>query len=131
MGCYGIGVSRIAGACVEQNNDEFGIKWPISIAPYAVAVVPVNMKDQKQSEVAEKLYSSLTSSKIEALLDDRDASVGVKLKDIDLIGFPIKVIIGPKGLVDGKVELKLRSTGKTEMVSIDSAAGRIIELCRN
>lgn len=130
MGCYGIGVSRIAGAVIEQNHDEFGIKWPLSIAPYKVAVVPVNMKEKEQADVAEKLYADLSELGIETILDDRDASIGVKLKDIDLIGFPIKVIIGPKSLAEKKIEIKTRADGKTQLVDIDKAAGKLEELCR-
>ncbi len=130
MGCYGIGVSRIAGAVIEQNNDGFGIKWPLSIAPYKVAVVPVNVKEKEQSMVAEKLYEDLTAKGIEAILDDRDASIGVKLKDIDLIGFPIKAIIGPKSLAEKKIEIKTRADGKTQLVDIDKAAAKLEELCR-
>jgi len=130
MGCYGIGVSRIAGAVIEQSHDGMGIIWPISIAPYQVAIVPVNMKEKQQSDVANELYKTLTDSGIEAILDDRDASIGVKLKDIDLIGFPIKVIIGPKSLAENKIEVKMRSNGKTELVPIDKACEKISELCR-
>ncbi len=130
MGCYGIGVSRIAGAVIEQNFDEFGIKWPVSIAPYEVALVPVNVKEPKQSEIADQLYKELSGSEVDVLLDDRDASIGVKLKDMDLIGIPIKVIIGPKGLADGNVEIKLRSDGKTTLVPIGDAAKKAQELCR-
>jgi len=130
MGCYGIGVSRIAGAVIEQNHDEFGIKWPLSIAPYKVAVVPVNIKEKEQSKVAEGLYDELAKKGVEVILDDRDASIGVKLKDIDLIGFPIKVIIGPKSLAEKKIEIKTRVDGKMQLVPIDKAAEKIIEICR-
>jgi prolyl-tRNA synthetase len=130
MGCYGIGVSRIAGAVIEQSHDEMGIIWPLSVAPYQVAIVPVNMKEKQQSDVANELYKTLTDAGIEAILDDRDASIGVKLKDIDLIGFPIKVIIGPKSLAEGKVEIKLRADGKITLESIDKAAESIKKLCR-
>jgi prolyl-tRNA synthetase len=130
MGCYGIGVSRIAGAVIEQNNDQFGIKWPISISPYQVAVVPVNMKEKAQKDAAEKIYSELSKAGVEVILDDREASIGVKLKDIDLMGFPIKVIIGPKSLAENKIEIKLRSDGKTELVAVDKAEERIRSLCR-
>ena len=130
MGCYGIGVSRIAGAVIEQNHDEFGIKWPLSIAPYKVAVVPVNIKEKEQSRVAEKIYDDLANAGIEVILDDRDASIGVKLKDMDLIGFPIKVIIGPKSLAEKKIEIKMRADGKTQSVDIDQAVDKIKELCR-
>jgi prolyl-tRNA synthetase len=130
MGCYGIGVSRIAGAVIEQSHDEFGIKWPLSLAPYKVAVVPVNIKEKEQSTVAESLYDDLTQKGVEVILDDRDASIGVKLKDMDLIGFPIKVIIGPKSLAEKKIEIKTRVDGKTQLVPIDKAAEKIIEICR-
>jgi len=130
MGCYGIGVSRIAGAVIEQNNDEFGIKWPLSLAPYKVAVVPVNMKEAAQSKTAEALYEGLSEKGVEVILDDRDSSIGVKLKDIDLIGFPIKVIIGPKSLAEGKVEIKTRSDSKTQLIDIDKAIDKLVELCR-
>jgi len=130
MGCYGIGVSRIAGAVIEQNHDEFGIKWPLSIAPYKVAVVPVNIKEKEQSRVAEKIYDDLATAGIEVIFDDRDASVGVKLKDMDLIGFPIKVIIGPRSLAEKKIEIKMRSDGKIQSVDIDKAVDKLKELCR-
>jgi prolyl-tRNA synthetase len=130
MGCYGIGVSRIAGAVIEQNHDNFGIKWPLSIAPYKVAVVPVNIKEKEQVRVAEKIYDDLANAGIEVILDDRDASIGVKLNDIDLIGFPIKVIIGPKSLAEKKIEIKMRSDGKTQSVDIDKALDKLKELCR-
>ncbi len=129
MGCYGIGVSRIAGACIEQNHDDFGIKWPISIAPYQAAIIPVNMKEKNQAETAEELYKVLTDSGIEVILDDRDASIGVKLKDIDLIGFPIKIIIGPKSLAEGKIEIKSRADGKTTLVAVADVVKKIKELC--
>jgi len=130
MGCYGIGVSRIAGAAIEQNHDDFGIKWPLSIAPYKVAVVPVNIKEKEQSKVAEKIYEDLVNAGIEVILDDREASIGVKLKDIDLIGLPIKVIIGPKSLAEKKIEIKMRSDGKVQAVDIDKAVDKLKELCR-
>ena len=128
MGCYGIGVSRIAGAAIEQNHDEWGIKWPISMAPYHVAVVPVNSNDKEQTGIAEKMYDKLLQLGIEAVYDDRDATIGVKLKDMDLIGLPIKIIIGPKGLKDNKVEVKLRSTGESTMLSFDEAVKKVGQL---
>jgi prolyl-tRNA synthetase len=129
MGCYGIGVSRIAGAVIEQCHDEFGIKWPLNVAPYKVAIVPVNIKESSMADVAQNLYKELTDSGVEVLFDDRDASIGVKLKDIDLIGLPIKVIIGPKSLAEKKVEIKLRADGKIELVPIEKAAEKIRSLC--
>jgi len=116
MGCYGVGVGRTAAAAIEQKNDKDGIIWPISIAPYQVAVIPVNFDEKDQREVAEKIYKELSVEGVEVVLDDRPGRVGMKLKDMDLIGFPIKIIIGPKGLKEGKVELKLRSTGEMKLV---------------
>lgn len=128
MGCYGIGITRIAGACIEQNNDQFGIIWPLSIAPYKVAVVPVNMKESAQAEAADKIYNELIESGIDALFDDREFSVGVKLKDMDLIGLPIKVVIGPKSLAEGHVEIKLRRDGTTYVVAVAEAVQKVKEL---
>ena len=130
MGCYGIGVSRIAGAVIEQNNDNFGIKWPLSLAPYKVAVVPVNMKEAEQSKTAEMIYEGLSKKGVDVILDDRESSIGVKLKDMDLIGFPIKVVIGPKSLAEGKVEIKTRADGNTQSIEINKAVDKLVELCR-
>ncbi len=116
MGCYGIGVGRTAAAAIEQSNDKDGIIWPISIAPYHVVVVPVNVSEKDQKNIATEVYENLFEEGIEVLLDDRDERIGVRLKDVDLIGIPIKVIIGPKGLAQGKVEIKLRATGETKLV---------------
>jgi prolyl-tRNA synthetase len=119
MGCYGIGIGRTAQAAVEQNHDQDGIIWPVPLAPFLAAIVPVNAEEKAQRETAEKLYQEASLAGLEVLLDDRIDRLGVKLKDIDLIGLPFKVIIGPKGLADGKVEIKDRRTGQTEMVKID------------
>ncbi|MFH1542356.1 MAG: proline--tRNA ligase [bacterium] len=120
MGCYGIGVSRTAQASVEQNNDKDGIIWPLGLAPFKVAIIPVNAEEHDQLSVAEELYKSLDGvfccRSDDVLLDDRAERVGVKLNDIDLIGIPIKIIVGPKGLKEGKVEVKMRDSGQTELV---------------
>ncbi|MCX5750032.1 MAG: proline--tRNA ligase [Candidatus Saganbacteria bacterium] len=121
MGCYGIGVGRTAAAAIEQNHDDNGIIWPVQIAPFHVAVIPVNTSDPKQIEAAEKIYGVLIAMGIEALLDDRDERAGVKFKDMDLIGIPVKVIIG-KALSDGNVEIVLRAGGKKEIVALETAA---------
>ena len=94
MGCYGIGISRLAQAAVEQHHDEAGICWPINIAPFEVIVVIANIKDPTQKTLGEKIYHSLQSRDIEVLLDDRPERAGVKFKDADLIGIPWRVIIG-------------------------------------
>jgi prolyl-tRNA synthetase len=125
MGCYGIGVTRIAGAAIEQNNDEFGIIWPASIAPFAAAIVPINIEDPEQGRVAEKLYQELSKARVEILLDDRAERIGVKLKDIDLMGIPLKIIIGPKGLKEGMVELKPRRGAEMQLVKIDNVVDRV------
>ena len=108
MGCYGIGVSRTMAAAIEQNSDTNGIKWPMSIAPFQVHLVPVN---PEQLPVAEEIYEKLSHQGLEVLLDDRDERPGVKFKDADLIGIPLRLTIGPKGLAQGEVEVKYRSTG--------------------
>lgn len=107
MGCYGIGIERTAAAIIEQHHDENGIIWPLSIAPYHVVVVPVNIKKAEQMEAAEKIYNELQSMGVEVLLDDRDERVGVKFKDSELVGIPMRITVG-KDITDGKVEFKLR-----------------------
>lgn len=116
MGCYGIGVTRIAAAAIEQNYDENGIIWPLSIAPYEVVIVPVNVKYKEGTDFAFDLYEKLKNEKIDVIIDDRDTSPGVKFKDADLIGFPIRVVIGEKNFKEGKVELKLRSEKNVNMI---------------
>lgn len=112
MGCYGIGVSRVLAAVIEQSHDANGIIWPVSIAPYQVHVIAVNTKDETQLQVAEGLYEELRKAGYEVLLDDREERAGVKFKDADLIGIPVRVIVGSKAK-NGVVELKLRRTGET------------------
>jgi len=119
MGCYGWGISRTMGAVVEQLHDENGILWPVSIAPYKIAVVPVSMSDAAMVQTAEKIYNALLEKNIDALLDDRTESPGFKFKDIDLIGIPLKIIAG-KGVKEGKVEVKLRTEKQGFMISIDN-----------
>ncbi len=111
MGCYGIGVSRTLAAAIEQNHDENGIIWPMSIAPYLVDVIPANIKDKGQLELAEIIYKELIDNNIDTVIDDRNERPGFKFKDADLIGFPIKVIVG-RGAKDGVVEVKLRRSGE-------------------
>lgn len=118
MGCYGIGVSRTMAAIIEQHHDEDGIRWPVSVAPYSVIVVPISYKDEEQRSVAEHIYKTLTSAGIDAILDDRDERPGVKFKDADLIGYPLRITVGPKHLVDGNVELRLRSSKEQFVVPI-------------
>ncbi|OGW37551.1 MAG: proline--tRNA ligase [Nitrospirae bacterium RBG_13_39_12] len=121
MGSYGIGPARIAAAAIEQNNDKDGIIWPESIAPFDVEILPLNMKDAKTIEVAEKIYNDLKERGIEVLMDDRDERAGVKFKDADLIGIPTQIIIGEKNLKEDLVEIKDRKTKKTEKVRVMEA----------
>ena len=130
MGCYGIGISRTAAAAVEAHYDEHGIKWPISIAPYHAVIVPVNIQDTLQMEVAEKLYKELKANGVEVVLDDRDERAGVKFKDADLIGFPYRITVG-KTINDGFVEYKVRETGDVEKLKPEDAAKHIIQVVKN
>ena len=130
MGCYGIGISRTAAAAVEAHNDEHGIKWPISIAPYHVVIVPVNIQDKLQMETAEKMYEELKKAGVEVVLDDRDERAGVKFKDADLIGFPYRVTVG-KTINEGLVEYKTRETGEVEKVKPETAVEHLIEIVKN
>lgn len=125
MGCYGIGVNRCIAAVIEQNHDDNGIIWPMCIAPYKTEIVVVNAGDTTQMGMAEELYTKLTESGIATLLDDRDERPGVKFKDADLIGIPVRITVGKKA-ADGIVEFKVRGTeGFTEMRFADAAAEAI------
>jgi prolyl-tRNA synthetase len=119
MGCYGIGVSRTMAAAVEQYNDKDGIIWPVAIAPYHVIVVPVNNKDQASVDKAEEIYSHLQKAGVEVIIDDRNERAGVKFKDADLIGYPVRVVVGPKTLSSGSLEIKLRKTGEVRMLDLN------------
>lgn len=126
MGCYGIGVTRIVAAAIEQNYDENGIIWPISIAPYEVCVLPVNIKFKDGMEYAEKIYKQFIDKGVDVILDNRDCSPGVKFKDSDLIGFPVKIIIGEKNFKENKVEIKTRKDGKIKLVDSDKVLDETI-----
>lgn len=121
MGCYGIGVSRVVAAAIEQNHDEQGIIWPAAMAPFQVAIVPLNMhKSEAVAECAETLYSALTGAGIEVLLDDRNERPGVKFADMELIGIPHRVVIGDRALAEGKVEYKGRRDSDSQLVARDA-----------
>lgn len=124
MGCYGIGVSRTMAAAIEQHFDENGIKWPLAIAPFHAHLVPVSAD---QLSVAEDLYNQLNEAGIETLLDDRAERPGVKFKDADLIGIPVRITIGPKGLAQGEVEVKYRQTGVEERWPLAEVVARVKE----
>lgn len=112
MGCYGIGVGRTMAAAIEQNNDEQGIIWPRAIAPFEVVVVAVNAKKEDQLAYAEEIYAECRKAGMDTLLDDRKERAGVKFKDCDLIGYPLRVVIGPKAVEEGQIEVKVRKTGE-------------------
>lgn len=116
MGCYGIGVTRTMASIIEQHHDDNGIIWPLSVAPYHVSVIPVNVKDEDQVNAANELYEKLTSMGVEVLLDDRNERAGVKFKDSELMGIPMRVTVGKK-ISDGEVEFKLRN-GEMEVIKI-------------
>ncbi len=128
MGCYGIGITRVAAAAIEQNNDSNGIIWPLPIAPFEVVIVPINMKksDALRTEV-EKLYDSLKQAGIDTLLDDRDSRAGVMFADMELIGIPMRIVMSEKGLAKGMVEFK----GRTDDESTDVAVSEIVEFVTN
>lgn len=130
MGCYGIGVGRTAAAVIEKNHDQNGIIWPMSIAPYQVIIVPINSRDQAQTQAGQKLYHELLQAGIEVVLDDRPERPGVKFKDADLIGFPIRVNIGPKSLQLGQLEIVLRSSGEKFFVDADQALSTIEKMVK-
>lgn len=112
MGCYGVGVSRTMAAAIEQNFDDNGIIWPVALAPYTVAVVPVNVKDEAQMEIAEKIYEELRAAAVEVIIDDRKERAGVKFKDADLIGYPLRITVGPKTVNEDAIEVKVRRSGE-------------------
>jgi prolyl-tRNA synthetase len=128
MGCYGIGVGRTAAAAIEQNHDQDGIIWPMPIAPFQVIVVPVNCKVKALMDAAEGIYRHLSGNGVEVLLDDRDTSPGVRFKDADLIGIPLRVTIGEKNLKKGVVEIRRREDGQTTPVEKDKAAQKLSAL---
>ena len=125
MGCYGIGITRLMAAAIEQNHDANGIIWPLALAPFEVLLLPINYKDQAVQKVCDKIYAELQERGVETLLDDRDERPGVKFKDGDLIGIPLRVTIGAKGLEKGCVELRWRRDGKSEDIPVAQAAQKI------
>lgn len=130
MGCYGIGVGRTVAAVIEQHHDEHGILWPMSIAPYHVIVVPVSTKDDQQLQTARQVYEALQAANVEVVLDDRDERPGVKFKDADLIGFPIRITIGPKSLSKGNVEITLRRSGERMEVPVNEVTNHVVDIIK-
>jgi prolyl-tRNA synthetase len=130
MGCYGIGVSRTLAAIIEQYNDESGIVWPESVAPFQIHVIPVNVKNDAQKDLSDKLYAEFLQKGYDVLLDDRPERVGVKFADSDLIGLPVRVTVGKKA-EDGIVEVKVRKTGESFEVSVTELYDKIKQLLGN
>jgi prolyl-tRNA synthetase len=126
MGSYGVGVSRLVGAIIEASHDEAGIIWPDAVAPWRVGLVTMRADDAPSVAAADSIYGTLRAAGIETLYDDRDERGGVKLGSMDLIGLPWQVIVGPRGIAAGTVELKRRSTGERQELSIESALARLI-----
>jgi prolyl-tRNA synthetase len=125
MGCYGIGIGRTVAACIEQNNDANGIIFPIPIAPFHCIVSALNVKDDAVRTAAEDIYFRLIEEGIEVLLDDRDERPGFKFKDADLIGIPLRIVVGGKNLAEGKVELKYRRSGEVDLLAPDEAVAKV------
>ena len=131
MGCYGIGVSRIVAAAIEQGNDEKGIIWPVPMAPFQVAIAPIGYrKNAEIKKVADQLHDELQDSGVDVLLDDRDERPGVMFADLELIGVPHRVTIGERGLKDGRIEYQGRTDKAASPIELQKAAGHLISLCR-
>ncbi len=128
MGCYGIGITRTLQAIIEQGNDKDGVIWPLSVAPYQVCITPLAVTPESQAmQLAEKFYAELTARGVDVILDDRDERPGVKFKDADLVGFPIRIALGEKSLAKGEVEIKPRNAA-LQAVKIEDAVGAVVKL---
>ena len=130
MGCYGIGINRIMASAIETRFDKDGIVWPVSIAPFEVIVTPVNQDDAQVSGAAEQIYKELSAAGIDVLLDDRDARGGVKFKDADLLGIPVRVTIGKKSIAEGNVEIKLRSESESRKIAVTAVVAETISMIK-
>ncbi|WP_035800321.1 proline--tRNA ligase [Kitasatospora mediocidica] len=128
MGSYGIGIERSIAAVVESHNDEKGILWPVSVAPFEVVIVPIGKNDEETAKVVDGLYEQLRAARVDVILDDRDERPGVKFADIELIGIPYRITVGPRGLKEGVVELVTRATGETVQVPVADAAAAVTSL---
>jgi prolyl-tRNA synthetase len=125
MGCYGIGVGRTMASVIEQNHDEYGPVWPLSIAPYHVHICALNIKQDDVRGAAEKLYADLKAAGVEVLFDDRGEKAGFMFNDADLIGIPLRLILSPKTLAEGKVEFKRRDSRDKELIDVEQAVAHI------
>ena len=131
MGCYGIGVSRTLAAAIEQYHDENGIIWPRSIAPFEAVIVPINAKDEALMSTSQTIYTALQEAGVDVLLDDRKDRAGVKFKDADLIGYPLRITVSKNTLENNEVEIQIRKTGEALPCAIDSVATKVVELLQN
>ncbi len=131
MGCYGIGVSRTLAAAIEQYHDENGIIWPRSIAPFEAVIVPINAKDEALMSTSQTIYTALQNAGVDVLLDDRKDRAGVKFKDADLIGYPLRIIVSKNTLENNEVEIQIRKSGEALPCAIDSVADKVTELLQN
>ena len=127
MGCYGIGVGRSAAAAIEQNHDENGIVWPLPIAPFQVTILSLDPGKADVNSVAEGIYEDLVQSGVEVLLDDREDRPGVKFNDADLLGIPLRITIGGRGVKEGVAELKERASGKESKVPLKKVVDAVRE----
>ena len=125
MGCYGIGVGRTVAAAIEQNHDEKGIVFPIPISPFEVTILPLQIHETAVTDTAEKIYADLLDRDIDALIDDRDERAGVKFNDADLLGIPVRVTVGLRGVRNDQIELKLRAESESIVVPIEDATASI------
>jgi prolyl-tRNA synthetase len=130
MGCYGIGVGRTVAAAIEQNHDDDGIIFPVQIAPFEVIILPLQMHESTVTDTAERIYGSLRDNGIDVLLDDRNERAGVKFMDADLLGIPLRVTVGSRGVINGEVEVKMRTEKTPRPVSIQDASDFIMKQVR-
>jgi prolyl-tRNA synthetase len=129
MGSYGIGVSRLPGALIEANHDDAGIIWPESVAPFRVGLINLRTGDARCRSAADDLYAKLLTARVEVLYDDRDESPGAKFATMDLIGLPDQLVIGPRGLATGTIEMKHRRSGERRDVSVEAALDQLTSDC--
>jgi prolyl-tRNA synthetase len=127
MGSYGVGVSRLLGAIIEASHDENGVIWPEAVAPFGAGVINMRAGDADCAKAADEIYTKLDAAGLEPLLDDTAASAGAKFATMDLIGVPYQVIVGPRGLKEGKAEVKIRASGERHELSLEDAVNRLVE----
>ncbi|MCH7632912.1 MAG: proline--tRNA ligase, partial [Planctomycetes bacterium] len=128
MGCYGIGLNRIMAAAIESFHDDKGISWPMAIAPFQVVICALDTREETVNALAAKLHDELQAAGVDVLLDDRDARPGFKFKDAELIGFPIRITVGKRGLADGTVDVQVRRTGETQKLPPEQVVATVREM---